>query len=237
MARPIKTGMDYFPHDCDAANDEKIEAMRAFYGNDGYAFYFILLERIYRAAKAELNVSNPALKAALIKKIGIDNKRFEDMFQTALQLGLFDKEAYKENIITSNGAKKRYEEVAKLRERWRKKKVPVEKKDDSKDNGGVFPQENVGDNAGENEGKGTQNKTKQNKTKKSIYISCQHLTMTEAEYKKLINKYGKQAVAEKLEYAENYKNLKNYVSLYLTLNNWLKKDIENTKDDISDIKR
>jgi hypothetical protein len=47
MARPKKEGMDYFPHDTDAVNDEKIEALRLLYGNDGYAFYFILLERIY----------------------------------------------------------------------------------------------------------------------------------------------------------------------------------------------
>jgi hypothetical protein len=48
MAMPLKAGIDYFPHDTDAINDEKIEAMRAEYGNDGYAFYFILLERIYK---------------------------------------------------------------------------------------------------------------------------------------------------------------------------------------------
>ena len=29
MARPIKEGMDYFPHDTDATNDEKIEALNS----------------------------------------------------------------------------------------------------------------------------------------------------------------------------------------------------------------
>ena len=58
MARPQKEGMDYFPHDTDAVNDEKIEALRALYGNDGYAFYFIMLERIYRTAEFEINVSD-----------------------------------------------------------------------------------------------------------------------------------------------------------------------------------
>lgn len=47
MARPLKLGLDYFPHDTDAWNDDKIEAMRVNFGNDGYAFYFIILERIY----------------------------------------------------------------------------------------------------------------------------------------------------------------------------------------------
>lgn len=38
MARPRKEGLGYFPHDTDAVNDEKIEALRALYGNDGYAY-------------------------------------------------------------------------------------------------------------------------------------------------------------------------------------------------------
>ena len=60
--------------------------------------------------------------------------------------------------------------------------------------------------------------------KKDIYISCQHLSMTEEEYKKLVEAYGEETVKDKLEYAENYAKLKNYKSLYLTLSNWLKAD-------------
>jgi hypothetical protein len=57
MGRPRKEGMDYFPHDVDAVFDEKIEALRTMFGNDGYAFYFISLERIYRSGQGELDVS------------------------------------------------------------------------------------------------------------------------------------------------------------------------------------
>jgi len=67
------------------------------------------------------------------------------------------------------------------------------------------------------------------KVKKDIYISCQHLSMTEEEYKKLVEVYGENEVKSKLEYAENYKKLTNYKSLYLTLKNWLKAD--KTKED------
>ena len=67
------------------------------------------------------------------------------------------------------------------------------------------------------------NKSKKEK-KKDIYISCQHLSMTEEEYKKLVEAYGEDRVKDKLEYAENYAKLKNYKSLYLTLSNWLKAD-------------
>jgi len=123
MARPRKEGMDYFPHDTDASNDEKIEALRAMYGNDGYAFYFILLERIYRTPGAELDLSRQPIKAALINKMMLTPERFEEMLQTAFDIKCFDEEVYREKLIlTSNGIKRRAEEVNGLRERWRNKK-------------------------------------------------------------------------------------------------------------------
>jgi DNA replication protein DnaD len=74
----------------------------------------------------------------------------------------------------------------------------------------------------------TQKKLNNNdKNDKNIYMSCQHLTMTHDEHNKLIDQFGLKAVQDKLEYAENYAGLKKYKSLYLTLNNWLKKDKEN----------
>jgi hypothetical protein len=62
------------------------------------------------------------------------------------------------------------------------------------------------------------------KFKEDIYISAQHLSMTKDEYDKLTSEYGQQSVDDKIDYAKNYAKLKNYKSLYLTLNNWLKAD-------------
>lgn len=123
MSRPKKQGMDYFPHDVDASNDEKIEALRAIHGNDGYAFFFILLERIYRTANAELDVSKPAVLAALVNKVGVSMDKFNDMLQTAFDIGCFNRELFeKESILTSKGIKRRASEVTSLRDRWRKQK-------------------------------------------------------------------------------------------------------------------
>jgi phage replication O-like protein O len=67
-------------------------------------------------------------------------------------------------------------------------------------------------------------KTIKKTIKKDIYIKVQHLSMTEEEYNRLVEHYGKTEVDEKIEAAENYAKLKNYKSLYLTLNKWLKAD-------------
>lgn len=118
MARPIKQGMDYFPHDTDAASDEKVEALRILYGNDGYAFYFILLERIYRTSSFELDVSDAETRQILARKVEVTPQKFEDMLATALKRGCFDRLAYDERgVVTSNGIKKRAAEVVGKRQK------------------------------------------------------------------------------------------------------------------------
>jgi hypothetical protein len=156
MARPRMEGMTYFPHDVDASGDEKLEALRALYKNDGYAFYFIILERVYRTQEAELDISNPAILAALIKRIGVDDDLFYRILDTSFEIGCFDKEAYdSRKILTSNGIKKRADEVKNMRVRWRKQK--------NKDN----TEENKEENQEENAEETGESKVKKSKVKES----------------------------------------------------------------------
>lgn len=156
MARPRKEGMDYFPHDTDASSDEKLEALRSVHGNDGYAFYFILLERIYRTSQAALDVSKPVLFKALANKLMVTQEKLNDMLQDSFDLELLDREAFQsKGWITSNGIRKRHEEVENMRNKWRKTKDT-----------GVFQGENPSDNSGENAEKSPQSKGKESKANK-----------------------------------------------------------------------
>lgn len=120
MARPIKTGLDYFPHDCDASSDEKIEALRAIHGNDGYAFFFIACERIYRSNNLELIISDAETKQIFAKKVSVTPQKLEEMIQTALKFNCFDRDAYeKRGVLTSCGIKKRAQTVLEKREKMR----------------------------------------------------------------------------------------------------------------------
>jgi hypothetical protein len=122
MARPKKEGMDYFPHDTDAVNDEKIEALRMLYGNDGYAFYFILLERIYRTPNFELDVSDAETIQILSRKVGVNEEVFNKILTTSLKRGCFDKELYEEKgFLSSPGIKKRATVVVEKRVKMRDK--------------------------------------------------------------------------------------------------------------------
>ena len=48
MARPKKTGLDYFPLDVDFFTNKKIKILRAKYGIDGIAVFMFLLCEIYK---------------------------------------------------------------------------------------------------------------------------------------------------------------------------------------------
>jgi len=120
MARPQKEGLDYFPHDTDAVNDEKIEALRALHGNDGYAFYFILLERIYRSPYMEIDISDAETIQILARKVSVTTEKFTEIMQTALKWRCFDPEKYRNHhILTSNGVKKRAMPVLEKRSKMR----------------------------------------------------------------------------------------------------------------------
>jgi len=131
MARPRKQGMDYFPHDTDAASDEKVEALEATFGNDGYAFYFKTLERIYRTENARLDLSLPGALAVLAVKIKVSQERLEEMIDFACEWELFDAKLYKrKHILSSNGIQRRAEIITEAREqrraRYKKGKEDVE---------------------------------------------------------------------------------------------------------------
>lgn len=164
MARPRKDGMDYFPHDTDACNDEKIEALRMLYGNDGYAFYFILLERIYRTPNFELDVSDAETQQILSRKIEVTPEKFAEMLNTALKWGCFDKKIFEERgVLTSKGIKKRASVVIEKRQKMREKYVSeMERVSDAE------TQQKLSKNAAES----TQSKVK----KSNIYTDAfQHL--------------------------------------------------------------
>ena len=115
MARPHKQGLSYFPHDTDAANDGKIHSLVAMFGTEGYAFYFILLENIFRTENGRINCGKPCEKAGWAKAIGITVEKFNSILEIALEVGCFDKVIFEnEKVLTSNGVQKRIESILNL---------------------------------------------------------------------------------------------------------------------------
>lgn len=120
MARPKKEGLEYFPHDVFASSDEKIEPLLMIYGANGYAFFFLHLEYIYRHANLSFDVSDAETRQILCQKLHINLEEYEQILKTALKRGCFDKDHYeKTGCLTSNGIKKRAKVVTDKRDKMR----------------------------------------------------------------------------------------------------------------------
>lgn len=221
MARPQKEGLDYFPLDTDMdIKDDKIQLLEAKYGITGFGVLIKLLMKIY----SEGYYYKWGEKESLLhsKRVNVDINIVNDIVSDSVKWGMFDSEIYsKYKILTSNGIQKRFWEVAK-----RRNDVIIDKTYWIHNVDIVLVSANINLI---NVDSGTQRIVKKRIVKESKeenmkFITCQHLSMTEEEYQKLCDKYTKSRVDDKIEYARNYKGLTKYVSLYLTLNNWLKAD-------------
>ncbi len=118
MARPPKPGIDYFPHDTDAAHDEKVESICALYGHHaGYSTIFRLYERIYRSG-GELDISAAETMQILAKNTAeMDAETFKKFLASCATVGIFEKEALLKSILTSSGIKKRIAPIIQKRQR------------------------------------------------------------------------------------------------------------------------
>lgn len=124
MARPYKTGLDYFELDCYL--DEKIRLIQAEYGLKGFAVVVLLFKEIYGGQGYYMSWDKERL-LLLASENGIacgDTNLIWDVSLACIRRGIFSAELFeKYQILTSRGIQKRY-----FRAVARREKVEVEKK-------------------------------------------------------------------------------------------------------------
>jgi len=100
MARPHKQTVAYFPHDTDACEGKTLTIIQSKYGNDGYAFWFKLLQLLGKASGHYYDFNNPADWEFLLAKTHQDNtERAKDILETLVVLGAIDAELYSHGVI------------------------------------------------------------------------------------------------------------------------------------------
>lgn len=115
MARPNKTGLDYFPFDVDFFEDEKIEAISGEFGLKGEIATVKLLCAVYD--NGYFAVWNNLLKMKLLKRLpGFSIELLEQIVNRLVLWGFFEKSLFDSaGVLTSKGIQKRYFEATKRR--------------------------------------------------------------------------------------------------------------------------
>lgn len=115
MARPNKTGLDYFPFDIDFFDDEKIMAISGEFGIKGEITTVKLLCAIYR--NGYFIEWNDLFKFKLLKNLpGISSELLDSIVSRLVRWGFFDKGLFDSTgVLTSKGIQKRYFQISKRR--------------------------------------------------------------------------------------------------------------------------
>ena len=120
MARPIKNTVDYFPHIIQ--NGKTIFILESKYGNDGYAFWFKLLELLGSSHNQVYDYNNPADWEFLLAKTKVSEEMANSILKTLADLEAIDKELLKKKLIWCENFIKGIEDV------YKRRKVDIPKK-------------------------------------------------------------------------------------------------------------
>lgn len=99
MARPEKNTVDYFSHDASASNGVTLTIVQNKYGNDGYSFWFKLLEHLCNSDNHYINCNDTAQWQFLLAKTRVDEVIAINILDTLCSLQAIDGTLWKDKII------------------------------------------------------------------------------------------------------------------------------------------
>lgn len=124
MARPLKQGLDYFPHDTDAHADDKMQALISLHGMAGCGMYWTLVEKIYRTEDGYLDMTTNWKREVIAGNMRMPVEMFDKILDSMLDIGLFQKSIYElDRKLTSDGLVKRREYLLSHRMAMREKRA------------------------------------------------------------------------------------------------------------------
>ena len=110
MARPIKTGLDYFP--LDIRNDDKLDLIEAEFGITGFGIVIKLYRKIYENCYFYEWEEDQLL--LFKKRINVDINVINDVINACFRRNIFDKKMFDNfKILTSSGIQKRFIQAVK----------------------------------------------------------------------------------------------------------------------------
>ncbi len=250
MAAPQKDSLDYFPLDCNFFEDKTIKGLRARFGNNGIAVYLYLLCIIYRDNGYYTELDEDLI-LDVTDTIHISEEDAGDIMKHLTSRNLFDEEmAEKKKILTSRSIQRRYQrgktrtgnrrkvEVVSdywlLTEQETEKWIEVINRSSSGDKRRteiINSQVNMNIQSEQKPVKDSivkdstvkKNKDKKKESEKVKNNYADDVTLTQAEYDKLMSEFPKKFVDKCIEILNNYKLSKGakYKSDYHAMRSWV----------------
>lgn len=259
MARPKKTGLDYFPFDVDFFHDRKIRALKGKYGSDGILAYQYILCEIYRD-KGYYTELDEEFILCMSDDLNIKENSTRQILKYLLSRSLLyeikDSTLAKSvTIITAKSIQKRFQEIKKYLKRdvtvetkyWILEKsetnpfIKVCSENDFSENNPSFSEKNS-DKSRKNtikESKGKESKIKESRgeSKSACADTLPHgryknVYLTDDELQALKNEFPNDYAA-RIERLSEYiaSSGKKYKSHLATIRSWAKKDKEKSQSD------
>ena len=113
MARPTKTSVDYFPHMTHSG--KTIAILEARWGNDGYAFWFKLLELLGDSSDFTFNCSRSADWEYLLSKTRVTEPVARAILDKLAEVEAIDAACWQQNIVWSDNFCRNLEPVFEKR--------------------------------------------------------------------------------------------------------------------------
>lgn len=106
MSRPVSNTVDFFPHKI--GSGKKMFFIEQKYGNDGYAIWFKILEKISSTENHYLNLNEEEELMYLSAKCHVSEERLLNVVNDISRIGGFDKNLWQKKILWSE---KFYQEI------------------------------------------------------------------------------------------------------------------------------
>ena len=252
MARPTKTGLEYFPLDVDMDQDDKLFFIEAKHGLIGFAVVVRLLMLIYKDGYYKQYTEDKEA-FMLAKRLSVEVNVLNNIINDCINEDIFNKKLFEQyGILTSRGIQKRYLEACA-----RRKEVNIFKEycliDPKNYKNLVFeyinpvivdinpdkcntvsaetPQSKVKESK-EKESKEKNNTRAREEKKQPKKIKfADFVSLTNAEYEALVAKLGEDGAKRCIEILDNYKGAKGkkYKSDYRAILNWVVERYEEEK--------
>ena len=99
MARIERDTVSYFPHDAMASSGDTLTILQSRYGNDGYAVWFKLLEKLAATDKHYLDLRNPMRWQLLTAYLGINADTTVEILDLLVEIGAIDGDLWQAKVI------------------------------------------------------------------------------------------------------------------------------------------